>query len=87
MTDTEKFILKGEETKDAVLTILAVLDDKSYKFSNAALNAAKMFLNEESHFKLENAVQKVETLFAKSAKNAPKSDNTPKPTVKSVKKK
>ena len=58
MTNTEKFILKGEETKDAVLTILAVLDGKSYKFSNAALNAAKMFLNEESHFKLENAVQK-----------------------------
>ncbi len=84
MTNTEKFILKGEETKDAVLTILAVLDGKSYKFSNAALNAAKMFLNEESHFKLENALQKVETLFAKSAKNAPQSANTP---VKPVKKK
>ena len=66
MTNTEKFILKEKDAKDAVLTILTALDGKNYKFANSALNAAKMFLNEESQFKAENAVQKLELLFAKS---------------------
>ena len=66
MTNTEKFILKEKDAKDAVLTILTALDSKNYKFANSALNAAKMFLNEESQFKAENAVQKLELLFAKS---------------------
>lgn len=65
MTNTEKFILKEKDAKDAVLTILAVLDGKNYKFSNAALNTAKMFLNEESHFDAANALMKINSLVNK----------------------
>ena len=76
MTNAEKFILKEKGAKEAIEMLLALFDGKSYKFANSALNAAKMFLNEESQFKAENALQKLETLLKKS--NAP---------VNSVKKK
>ena len=76
MTNTEKFILKEKGAKEAVEMLLALFDGKSYKFANSALNVAKMFLNEESQFKAENALQKLETLLKKN--NAP---------VKPVKKK
>ena len=74
MTNVEKFILKEKGAKEAVEMLLALFDGKSYKFANSALNAAKMFLNEESQFKAENALQKLETLLKK--------DNAPVKTVK-----
>ena len=43
MTNTEKFILKEKGAKEIVMSIISVFDGKSYKFANAALNAAKMF--------------------------------------------
>ena len=66
MTNVEKFILKEKGAKEAVEMLLALFDGKSYKFANSALNAAKMFLNEESQFKAENALQKLETLLKKN---------------------
>jgi len=84
MTNTEKFLMKEKGAKEAVEMLLALFDGKSYKFANSALNAAKMFLNEESQFQATSALQKLEMLLSKSAKNAPQSANTP---VKPVKKK
>ncbi len=75
MTNTEKFILKEKGAKEIVMSIVSVFDGKSYKFANAALNAAKGFLNEESQFKAENALKKIAAL-----------SDTPAP-VKPVKKK
>ena len=76
MTNAEKFILKEKEGKETVIALLSLFNGRSYKFANSALNAAKMFLNEESQFKAENALRKLDTLLKKN--NAP---------VNSVKKK
>ena len=62
MTNTEKFILKEKGAKEIVMSIISVFDGKSYKFANSALNAAKMFLNEESQFKAESALNKIAAL-------------------------
>ena len=66
MTNTEKFVLKEKGAKETVEMLLALFDGKSYKFANSALNAAKMFLNEESQFKAENALQKLDMLLKKN---------------------
>ena len=65
MTNTEKFILKEKNGKETVIALLSLFNGKNYKFANAALNAAKMFLNEESQFKAENALQKIHALADK----------------------
>ena len=62
MTNTEKFILKESGAKETVTEILKVFNGKSYKFANAALNAAKTFLNEDSTFQASNALKKIEGL-------------------------
>ena len=62
MTNTEKFILKENGAKETVTEILKVFNGKSYKFANAALNAAKTFLNEDSTFQAANALKKIEGL-------------------------
>lgn len=73
MTNTEKFILKEKGAKEIVMSIISVFDGKSYKFANAALNAAKMFLNEESQFKAEIALKRIAALSdAKTAPVTPK---------------
>jgi len=73
MTNTEKFILKEKGAKEIVMSIISVFDGKSYKFANAALNAAKMFLNEESQFKAETALKRIAALSdAKTAPVTPK---------------
>ena len=72
MTNTEKFILQESGAKEAVVALLKIFDGKSYQFANSALNAAKMFLNEESHFKAENALKKIETIAEKTAPVTPK---------------
>ena len=64
MTSTEKFILQESGAKEAVIALLKIFDGKSYQFANAALNTAKKFLNEESQFKAENALKKIETIAA-----------------------
>ena len=65
MTNAEKFILKEKEGKETVIALLSLFNGRSYKFANSALNAAKMFLNEESQFKAENALQKIHSLAEK----------------------
>ena len=70
MTNTEKFILKEKGAKEIVMSIISVFDGKSYKFANAALNAAKMFLNEESQFKAETALKRIAAL-SDTEKTAP----------------
>mgnify|MGYP003571266274 CR=1 FL=1 len=65
MTNTEKFLLKENGAKEIVMSIISVFDGKSYKFANAALNAAKMFLNEESQFQAANALMKINSLVDK----------------------
>ena len=62
MTNTEKFILKEKDAKSTVIALLKLFDGKSYKFANAALNTAKNFLNEESQFKAESALNKIAAL-------------------------
>ena len=62
MTNAEKFMLKEKGAKEIVMSIISVFDGKSYKFANSALNAAKMFLNEESQFKAEGALNKIAAL-------------------------
>ena len=62
MTNTEKFILKEKEAKKTVIALLSLFNGRSYKFANSALNAAKMFLNEESQFKAESALNKIAAL-------------------------
>ena len=71
MTNTEKFILNDKGAKDAVVALLKIFDGKNYQFANAALNTAKKFLNEESQFKAENALKKIETI-ANAKAPAPK---------------
>ena len=65
MTNAEKFILKESGAKETVIALLSLFNGKSYKFANSALNAAKMFLNEESHFEAANALQKINSLVEK----------------------
>ena len=67
MTNAEKFILKETGGKEAVTALLKIFDGKSYKFANSALNAAKLFLNEESQFKAEKALQKINSLVENPA--------------------
>lgn len=62
MTNAEKFILKEKDAKETVTALLKLFDGKGYKFANAALNTAKNFLNEESQFKAESALKKIESL-------------------------
>ena len=68
MTNAEKFILKEKEGKETVIALLSLFDGRSYKFANSALNAVKMFLNEESQFKAENALQKIHSLAEEGKK-------------------
>ena len=75
MTNAEKFILKEAGAKDAVVALLKIFDGKSYQFANAALNTAKKFLNEESQFKAENALKKIETIAEKTAPVTPKKNS------------
>lgn len=65
MTNAEKFILKEKEAKETVIALLSLFNGKSYKFANSALNTAKMFLNEESQFKADNALKKINSLVDK----------------------
>ena len=67
MTNAEKFILKEKEAKETVIALLSLFNGRSYKFANSALNAAKMFLNEESQFKAEKALQKINSLVENPA--------------------
>ncbi len=62
MTNTEKFILKEDGAKETVTAILKLFDGKSYKFSNAALNAAKSYLVEDSYFNAKNALKNISSL-------------------------
>ena len=62
MTNTEKFVLKEDGAKETVTAILKLFDGKSYKFANAALNAAKSYLVEDSHFDLKNALKNISSL-------------------------
>lgn len=73
MTNTEKFILKENGAKEAVTSLLKVLDGKSYSFADSALKTAKKFLNEDSHFNAKNALKKIDELTEiKSAGTAKK---------------
>ena len=73
MTNVEKLILKEKGAREAIEMLLALFDGKSYKFANSALNAAKMFLNEESQFKAETALKRIAALSdAKTAPVTPK---------------
>jgi len=65
MTNLEKFILKEKDAKEIVVELLRLFDGKSYKFANAALNTAKTFLTEESQFKSDSALKKIEDLTSK----------------------
>ena len=62
MTNAEKLILKDEKAKKAVTAILKLFDGKNYKFANAALNAAKSYLVEDSHFNAKNALKNISSL-------------------------
>ena len=62
MTNSEKFLLKEKDAKEIVTALVKLFDGKSYKFANAALNAAKIFLIEESQFKAENVLKKIAAL-------------------------
>ena len=62
MTNAEKFILKEKGAKETVRALVTLFHGKSYKFANSALNAAKMFLTEESTFKADNALKKIEKI-------------------------
>ena len=73
MTNAEKFILKEKDAKETVIALLSLFNGKNYKFANAALNTAKMFLNEESQFKAETALKRIAALSeAKTAPVTPK---------------
>lgn len=65
MTNAEKFILKEKNAKETVVALLTLFDGKSYQFANAALNTAKMFLNENSQFNVGNALSKIHSLTEK----------------------
>ena len=65
MTNAEKFILKEKDAKETVIALLSLFNGKNYKFANAALNTAKMFLNEESQFQAANALMKINSLVQK----------------------
>lgn len=65
MTNSEKFILKEKDSKETLIVLLSLFNGKSYKFANSALNTAKMFLNEESHFDAANALMKINSLVNK----------------------
>lgn len=67
MTNTEKFIMKEKGAQETVEMLLALFDGKNYKFANSALNAAKMFLSEESQFKAENALIKLRAMAKKNS--------------------
>lgn len=67
MTSTEKFILKEEGAREAVVALLKVFDGKSYKFANTALNTAKMFINEESQFNAKKALDKIKSMSEEKA--------------------
>ena len=41
MTNSEKFILKEQGAKGAVISVLKIFDGRSYDFANSALNIAK----------------------------------------------
>lgn len=62
MTNSEKFLLKEKDAKEIVTALVKLFDGKSYKFANSALNAAKIFLTEESQFKAENVLKKIAAL-------------------------
>ena len=65
MTNAEKFILKEKDAKETVIALLSLFNGKNYKFANAALNTAKIFLNEESQFQAANALMKINSLVDK----------------------
>ena len=75
MTNTEKFILKEKDAKEAVTALLKIFDGKSYKFANAALNTAKNFLNEDSQFKADSALKKIEQLIDAKVETSPKKNS------------
>lgn len=76
MTNTEKFILKEKGAKEIVMSIVSVFDGKSYKFANAALNAAKTFLNEDSTFTASTALKKIAALSDTPAPEIPAKKNS-----------